>query len=196
MPIIGLTGSFGAGKSTVAAIFRSFGARIIDADRIAHSVISKGSSRYDSIVRIFGSGILNKTGDIDRKKLGRIAFGNKTLTARLNGIIHPEVIRIIRSKLSKSKRSEVIVIDAPLLVEAGLHKVADKIVVVHTPQKVQIERCVAKFGIDKEDVLTRIGHQVPIKKKIALADFVIDNGSTRSLTRRQARKVWREIIWK
>jgi len=194
--VIGLTGGFGTGKSFVATIFKSLGAKIIDADRIAHEAITKDKPVYKKIVASFGKTILDKRGNIDRAKLGALAFANKGKLKRLNDIVHPEVIRFINIRIAGLRRSDIIVIDAPLLVEAGLIGIADKLVVVAASTENQIERCMKKFDISKEDVLKRIAHQLSLKKKVTLADYVIDNDGTRSETRMQVRKVWREIAWK
>jgi len=194
--IIGITGSFGSGKTFVASLFRSFGARVLDADSIAHAVIAKGKRAHKEIVRTFGREILNSRGSIDRARLAAIAFSKKDNLKKLGRIIHPEVIKVIKEKIGLAGRQEIIVIDAPLLIEANAHRLADRLVVVKASARKQIERCMKKFCMSEEDVLKRIENQMPLKKKMRLADFVIDNDGTRSETRKQARKVWGEIVWK
>lgn len=196
MKIIGITGSFGTGKTYVASIFRSLGAKIIDADRIAHEAIKKGSPAYKRIVSAFGKEILSKDGNVARAVLAEKVFGDKRNLRRINKIVHPYVIRSIRQKIKKVGRDEIIVIDAPLLVEANLTGLVDALVVVKSSRKSQIERCSKKFCIYKKDVLKRIDSQISLEKKLRLADFVIDNSGARSETKIQVRKVWRQIIWK
>lgn len=196
MKVLGLTGSFGTGKTFVASVFRSLGAKVIDADEIAHSVIKKNSDAYKKIIGVFGRNILDSRANIDRKKLGKVVFESPSKLRRLNSIVHPEIIKIIRKKLKGFGRRSVTVIDAPLLIEAGLVKIADKIIVVKCAREKQIQRCEKKFRIEREEISKRIKNQLPIRKKMEMADFVIDNSLTRSWTRAQVRRMWGEIVWK
>jgi dephospho-CoA kinase len=192
--ILGLTGSFGSGKTTVARIFKSFGAHIIDADELAHNCIRPKTLAYKRIIRTFGKGILKKIKVIDRAKLARLAFNNRNLLRRLNDIIHPQVIRLIKSKI-KSSGSKVIVLDAPLLLEAGLRKIVDKLIVVKISRKKQIERIQDRTPLDKADILKRIKYQIPLTQKVRLADLVIDNNGAIRETRKQAGKI-RRLLWR
>ena len=197
MTVIGLTGSFGTGKTFVASIFRSFGAKVIDADVIAHSVIRKGFPAYKKIVSAFGRGILGPSGQIDRRKLAARVFASPSAVAKIKRMVHPEVIRIIKARISaEADKDAVVVVDAPLLIEARLLNIVDKLVVVKSSKKRQIERCKKKFQIKQAEVLKRIRSQMSMRRKLKMADFVVKNDSTRSSTRRQARKVWEEVVWK
>lgn len=193
MMVIGITGNFGTGKTFVASIFASLGAKVLDADRIAHDAIRIGRPAYRRVVSIFGRTILDKEGNIERERLADIVFSNKEDLEKLNRIVHPEVIKVIKKEVAKAGKAGVIVIDAPLLIEANLTGLVDKLIVVKSSKGAQIERCIKKFCIKKEDVLKRIGHQIPIGKKIKMADFVIDNNGTRSETKANVRKVWRRM---
>jgi len=192
--ILGLTGSFGSGKTTVARIFRSFGAYIIDADKLAHNCISPGTSAYKRIIRVFGRDILNKNKAIDRRKLAAIVFNNRNLLLRLNNIVHPQVIRTIKSKI-KSSRAKIIVLDAPLLLEAGLRKIVDKLIVVKITREKQIKRIQDKTSLDKADILKRIKSQISQNVKSRFANFVIDNSATLQETKKQAERI-RRLLWK
>lgn len=193
MRVIGVTGNFGAGKSYVASIFGSLGAGVLDADKIAHGVIKKGSPAYKKTIRIFGTGILDNRRNIDRRKLAGIVFSDRDSLRKLNAIVHPEVINSIKKRLGRAGAAGVMVIDAPLLVEANLTGLVDKLVVVRAPRKIQVERCAGKFRMKKEEVMKRLDSQMPTSKKIKFADFVVDNGGTRSKTRKQILKIWRRI---
>jgi dephospho-CoA kinase len=192
--ILGLTGSFGSGKTTVARIFKSFGCKIIDADRISHMVIKPDTKVYKKITNTFGKDILNKNRTINRNQLAQIVFNNKNLLKILNKIMHPEVIRTIKSKI-KNSGSKIIILDAPLLIEAGLKKLADKLIVVKIKRIKQVERLMRKTPLSKIDILKRIGHQMSLADKVRLADFVIDNSGTMGETRRQVEKI-RRLLWK
>jgi dephospho-CoA kinase len=190
--IIGITGSFGSGKSTVARIFKSFGAKVIDADRIAHRAIRPQTKIYKKIINVFGKDILGKSNKIERSKLARIVFSKKELLSRLNNIIHPEVVRAIRTEIKNSK-AKVIVLDAPLLIESGLKKIVDRLIVVKTTTEKQIKRIQNRTSLSKPDILRRIASQIPLAYKVRLADFVIDNNSTIEKTKREVRRIWRLV---
>lgn len=193
--IIGVTGSIGCGKTTVARILKSFGAQIIDADKIAHSVIKPNGEIYKRIINTFGEYLLKKNRSIDRDRLAKIVFNNKDLLGRLNKIIHPEVIRIIKSQI-KTSSGKVVVLDAPLLVETGLRKLVDKLIVVKTNQKKQLQRILDnKPSLSKTDILRMIDAQMPLKLKAHLADFVIDNSGSIEETKKQLRQI-RRLLWK
>ncbi len=192
-----MTGSFGTGKTFVASVFRSFGAKVVDADVIAHRVIRKGSPAHKKIVAVFGRGILGPSGGIDRRRLAALAFASPSAVAKINRIVHPEVIRVIKSGISAgADKDAVVVVDAPLLIEARLLNIVDKLVVVKSSKKRQIERCVKKFHIKQAEVLKRIRSQMSMKRKLKMADFVVKNDGTRRSTIRQVRKVWEEVVWK
>jgi len=186
--ILGITGSFGSGKSTAAGIFKSAGTKVIDADSISHKIILPGTGIYKRILRLFGRGILDKSGFIDRKKLGGVVFNNPDALNRLTRIIHPEVIRNVRREIRNST-SRFIVLDVPLLIEAGLKNMVDKLVVVKASYKKQIERVGRKTGLTRPDILKRISAQMPLKEKVRLADFVIDNNGSMAQTMKQITRI-------
>lgn len=182
--ILGVTGSYGSGKSTVCSMLKHYGAEIIDADKLAHRYLAISSKTYPKIIKAFGKGILDKNYAIDRKRLGRIVFKDKGSLRRLNNIVHPEVIRDIQEAIKRSPR-KVIAIDAPLLIEAGLDRSVDKIIVVNINKKEQIRRMQKKSASGRAKILKRIKCQIPLQQKIKLADFVIDNSASPQETKRQ-----------
>jgi dephospho-CoA kinase len=192
--IIGLTGSFASGKTTVAGIFKSFGAGIIDADKISHSLIKPGSIPYKKIIKVFGRDVVTGNGRIDRNKLGRIAFKDKVLLNKLNRILHPEVINIINKRI-RGCRKKVVVVDAPLLIESGLSKAVDKLIVVTITSKTQIERARAKTGLSAVDISRRIKSQISQNAKLRFANFIIDNSGTIKKTKEQAERI-RRLLWR
>lgn len=191
--ILGVTGGLGSGKSTVAVFFKTFGAEVIDADKLSHRCIAPGGKCYSKAIKAFGAKILGRGKIIDRVKLGGIVFGNnKELLKKLNNIIHPEVFKEIKSRIKKSK-SQVIVLDVPLLVESGFINLADKLIVVKVKRDVQIKRVKMKTSLTKPDILRRISSQIPLRAKARLADFVIDNSGTIIKTKKQAEDIWRSL---
>jgi dephospho-CoA kinase len=190
--ILGITGSFGSGKTTVARQFSYLGAKIIDADKIAHRIIKPGNKTYRKIIRVFGKDILKSGKTIDRYKLSGIVFNNKNALNKLNRIMHPEIIRVIR-KCIKSSRAKIIVLDAPLLIEAGLRGIVDKLIVVKINRKKQLGRLIKKTSLSRADILKRVYRQIPLSRKANLADFVIDNSGTIKETKRQVENICKNM---
>jgi len=191
--ILGVTGGLGSGKSTVSGFLKTFGAEVIDADKLAHEAIAPGGKCYNKAIETFGAKILRRDKRIDRVKLGRIVFANKGYLKKLNNIIHPEVIKEIRARIKKSK-SKVIVLDVPLLIESVPINLADRLIVVKIKKGVQIKRVKMKTSLTKSDIVRRINSQIPLPVKARLADFVIDNNGTISQTRKQAKDIWKSIV--
>ncbi|MFA5099754.1 MAG: dephospho-CoA kinase [Candidatus Omnitrophota bacterium] len=190
--VIGLTGCFGSGKTTVAAMLHAYGARVIDADAIGHRLLQKGTGVYSSIVRRFGSGILAGDKTIDRRALAGVVFASRARLQQLNKIIHPEIIRIIKNEIAKVRKG-VVVLDAPLLVETGFQRYVDRLVVVESDRKRLICRIQARTSLSKAAILRRIRVQIPLQDKVRMADFVIDNNGTRKDLRKQVaviRRMW------
>ena len=194
--IIGITGGIGTGKSTVAKAFRRFGARVLDADTMAHDALRKNTTSYKEIVKTFGRCILNGDGRINRVKLGDLAFRNKKVLKRLCDIVHPIVVMGIKKSVNmilKSGGAPAVVIDAPLLIEAGLHKVVDYLIVVKASRKTQIKRAMKKTSLPFNEIMKRIRSQMLLSKKVRMADYVIDNEGSKSDTERTIKKIWEGI---
>ena len=192
--LLGVTGSFGSGKTFVASLLRKAGAGVIDADNIAHKVILPSGAAYKRVVAIFGKGIIGRTKRIDRGKLGSIVFRDKAQLFKLVSILHPEVRKAIKSKIA-SYRKRIVVVDAPLLLEAGLKQAVDKVIVVTITRQEQLERLRQKTQLSTKEMLARIRGQMPLSLKVREADFIIDNSGTKEETKRQVKKVW-EVLSK
>lgn len=193
MLILGVTGSFGTGKSTVAGIFKKLGAKVIDADKIAHGLLRPGSSVYKETVLKFGKSALGTGGVINRKALAEIVFNDARKLSLYLKIIHPAIIRIFKREIKQARqanRKRIIVLDAPLLIEAGLEKEAGKLIVVKTNRVIQISRLKNKFGLARCDILKRIKFQLPLSAKLGLADYIVDNNRSIKQTEEQVRKIW------
>ena len=189
--VIGLTGSFGTGKTTVASMLHECGARIIDADAIGHGLLKKGTRVYERIVRRFGNGVLSADKTIDRRALSEIVFAQRARLQQLNRILHPEIISMIKKEISKVRKG-VVVLDAPLLVETGFHRYVDKLVVVALSQRLQIQRAQKRSRLSKAAIIRRLRSQIPLRNKIRIADFVIDNNGTRKDLRKQVTQIRRK----
>ncbi|MFY9402290.1 MAG: dephospho-CoA kinase [Candidatus Omnitrophota bacterium] len=190
--VIGVTGVFGSGKSTVSRFLKAFGLKIIDADKIAHSYLLPKAKAYKKIVNFFGKGILGPKRYINRKKLGDLVFSNPRMLKRLNSIVHPNIVRDIKIKLKKFKRGAV-VLDAPLLLEAGLRNIVDSLIVVIIDRDEHIRRMVKKRRLKKTEVVKRIKTQIPIRRKAHVADFIIDNSGSFTNTKKQVKSILEKI---
>jgi dephospho-CoA kinase len=190
--IIYLTGGIATGKSTVAKIFSELGAYVIDADKIAHKVIMKGTRAYNKIVEIFGKDILDETGEIDRKKLGKIVFKDKNLLAKLEEITHPEVLSYMSQELADLK-SDIVIIEIPLIFEKKLELHPN--VLVYAPRHIQKKRLIERDNISEEEAEMRISAQMDIEEKKKLADYVIDNSGSIEETKRQVKEILERIIF-
>jgi dephospho-CoA kinase len=178
MRIIAITGGIGSGKSTVVNRLRKFGYPVVDADKIAHDIIKKGTVIYNNIINKFGYAIINhKTGQIDRKKLGKIVFADSKSRNLLQKLTHPVIIRQIKRLLQKYKNTgyAAVILDAPLLFEAKLTGLVDSVVVVWVPEHVQSARLVKRDNLTQQQARARIKSQIPLIIKKKSADFVIDN---------------------
>ncbi len=197
MYIVGLTGGIASGKSTVSSILADCGAFIIDADVIGHEVIKKGSEGWKKLVESFGQGILDQEGNIDRPKLGREVFGDAEKVARLNQITHPLIIKEIFLRIDRLRKEKgedsIVVLDAPLLVEAGGRDFVDLLVLISSPEEVQVERLAKDRKMSSEDAKKRISAQAKLDEKIKLADIVVENTGTIPELREKAQALWREI---
>lgn len=201
MLIVGLTGGFGTGKTTVACMFKGLGAKVIDADRIAHYVIRKEKGVIKKLVARFGRTILRKDGFINRGRLAEIAFANKKNSNALCRIVHPEVKSRIAVMLNRTRHRHndaFLVLDVPLLIEAGMYSIVDIVIVVVADKAIQIQRCQQRTGLSIESIKRRIACQLPLKEKMRFAKFVIDNSGGRQETRRQVKRIWAQMSknWK
>ena len=188
--VIGLTGNIATGKSVVRRMLEHLGAYTIDADALSHRVIAKGAPGYQPMVNTFGTWVLNKDGQIDRDKLGRLVFADAQALKQLEDIIHPYVGQAI-DILAKRARQPVIVIEAIKLLESGLRNLCDSIWVTDAPQHVQIERLIRKREMSPETALQRVHSQSAQKQKLAVADVVITNTGSYENLWKQVSGAWK-----
>lgn len=196
MIVAGLTGGIGTGKSTVSAIFEEAGAVIIDADKIARGVVEKGQPAWQKIVKQFGHEVLLPDKNIDRKRLADIIFNDPQQKDRLNRIVHPYVIAETDRRLKEIERDQpdaVVILDVPLLIEAGMTRDLAEIIVVCVPETVQQQRLMDRDRLSATEALARIRSQMPIDKKKARATILIDNSASPAKTRRIALKVFEDL---
>jgi len=196
MRIIGLTGSLGTGKTLVAGMFRDLGARIIDADRITHQLLTPGQICYRKVVRCFGRDICSGN-KIDRRKLAARVFNDPKQRRRLERLIHPEVRKVVRKKIriyGNRPTVRAVVLDVPLLFEAGWQTMVDVTVMVMAKQAIQLQRMSRKTGMTRKEALGRIRAQISQQKKSACCDYVIHNNGSIKETEEQVLHIWKKIL--
>jgi len=184
LKIIGLTGNSGSGKTTVSKILSENGGWIIDADKIAHENMLKGNVTYDEIIETFGKSILSSDDEIDRKKLGAIVFSDNEKLNQLNQICFKHILKKISNEIdsviSTSKKCDkfnFIVIDAPLLIESGLNKIADETWVVCAAYETRLNRIMKRDNISRTYAENRLNNQTPQAELASLADVIIENNN-------------------
>jgi dephospho-CoA kinase len=194
---VGLTGGIACGKSTVAQMLVHLGAHLIDFDKLAHEVQQPGKPAWKEIIVHFGKGILNQDQTIDRVKLAQIVFADKKELKALNNIVHPHVFNLWQKRLDKIKSKEehaIVLSDIPLLFEGKTQNLFDLTILVLISPEEQICRLMARNSMSREEAQIRLKSQMPIDKKIKLADIVIENKDTQEKTRKTVAKVWQELL--
>lgn len=196
--IVGLTGGIVSGKSTVARMFKQLGADTIDADNIARIIVQPGKKAWKNIVHYFGKEILKDNQEINRKELARIVFADKEKLEKLNNITHPEIMAIIKNKIEEMRSKDCVnatisIIEVPLLFEAGMEYMMDRIIVVYLNREEQIKRLHIRNNLTQEEAINRIDSQMSLEKKLKKADYVIDNSASLSHTRIQVKQIWQEL---
>ena len=165
---IGITGRYCAGKSIASSVFEENGFAVIDVDGVGHEALAV---KKEEIVRVFGKEILSD-GCVDRKKLGSRVFKSPGEKEKLESIVHPWMVDIVKKMARKRKDS---VIDAALLVEMGLYSICDFVLAVNISDDKAVERGMSRNGLSKEEITRRIRAQIPLKEKLDFVDKVIDN---------------------
>ncbi len=184
---LGLTGGIASGKSAVAAMLRDLGFSVLDADSLAHKLIEPGQPAYDEVLKEFGQAVLARDGRIDRAKLSTIVFNDRAKLDRLNAIVHPRVAEVVFRQFDVWQRNgtrDAAFVEAALLIESGIHKKLDGLVVAWCEPEQQLERLVAR-GLSEGEARRRIAAQLPVGDKLRLATEKIDCSGSLEETRRQ-----------
>lgn len=195
---LGVTGIMGAGKTTVCNMFHEFGIKIIDADMVAHQLISPFGQMWWALSEYFGQGIIDRdTAEIDRRKLGAIVFGDYFLLQKLNILMHSPIIKEIKYQLRQLRESgaRMAVLDAPLLIEVGLHSSVDRVLVVVIEQSNRLVRLRRRDPqLTGQDIIQRSCNQMSQEVKQKYADFVIDNNGNLQKTREQVNVIFKDLM--
>ena len=196
MIVIGVAGGIASGKSTVTRVFERLGARVLDADAIGHELLRTDGLR-DRIRGIFGEAVLTPEGEVDRRALGRLVFGDEQARQRLNRLVRPAIRAEIRRRIA-GMRGEgydgAVVVDAPLLVDTGPTDLTDRVILVTAPAVTRKDRIIRRSGLSEEEAAQRIAAQVPDAKQARWVDYVLENDGTLDELTQKAEALWKRIV--
>ena len=191
---IGLTGGLASGKTLVGMELARLGCHLIQADQLGHQVLLPEGEAYAQVVREFGPEILDRDGKIDRKALGAVVFNDPARLANLSAIVHLAVRRLQEQMIEALRLTDpdgMVVVEAAILVETGSYKKFDRLIVAACTLEQQIERAMRRDGLSREEVLLRLGRQLPLEEKKRLAHYVIDTSGLKESTIQQTGEVYR-----
>jgi dephospho-CoA kinase len=192
MIVIGLTGGIGTGKSEVGRILATLGAVVIDADQLGHHAYTPHTEIWHEVVKAFGEGILQASGEIDRKQLGAIVFADPEQLARLNGIMHPRMARMVSQQIEKLREegASAVVVEAAVLFEAGWDSMVDEVWTTESPLDNVADRLMARNGLDRAEVVKRIKSQMSSEERSARSRVVVDNSKDVDTLVNTVRSLW------
>jgi dephospho-CoA kinase len=194
---VGLTGNIASGKSNAARVFTELGAHVIDADSIAHELMSPGRETYEKVVRAFGGRILNADSTINRKVLGEMVFSQEDKRLLLNTLVHPDVRVEVERRIATDAATNphaIIIVDAALMVETGYYKRLHALVVVTCSPSLQLARLIHRDGLSVEEARARITSQIPAEEKLKVATYAIETSGTLRETREQIETIYRDLV--
>ena len=192
MLVIGLTGGIGTGKSEAARHMVALGAMLIDADVVGHEAYLPHAEAWNKVVEAFGEGILGPDNEIDRRSLGAIVFSDPEQLARLNGIMHPLMARMVQERIDIHREggAEVVVVEAALLFEAGWNSLVQEVWVTDSQVDVVVERLAQRNGMSEEEARKRVSSQMSREERLERADYVIDNSADVDAMQRAIDELW------
>jgi dephospho-CoA kinase len=192
MITIGITGTIGSGKSTVAGIMRELGAAVINSDDVGHDLYLPGTPGWDAVVEALGREILAPDLTVDRRRLGELVFNSLEALATLDAIMHPLILEEVRGRLEalRQKGTRVAVLEAALLIEAGWESLVDEVWVTTAPESVIFERLETKLGLSHAQVKQRIASQHSVAEQLKSADLVIDTNKLLPDLKAEVAQLW------
>lgn len=195
MKVIGLTGGIGSGKSTVSGFLAQLGAVIIDADRVGHEVLSISSQVRRELLATFGWQVLTPRGEVNRKKLAEIVFSHPGSLSRLNQIMHPRMYDMVKVQLEEYRKQGVgvVVLEAPLLIEANWTSLVDEVWVTVASQSTVLRRLKEKFGLSEPEALARIRCQLASEERVKHAGVIIDTDCDLDELKAKVKELWRGL---
>ncbi|MFC1952484.1 dephospho-CoA kinase [Chloroflexota bacterium] len=195
MKVIGLTGGIGSGKSTVSKFLAELGAVILNADEVGHEALKPDTKTWHKVVTAFGNQILTPAGNIDRKKLGKLVFGNPESISRLNRIMHPLMYEMVKARLEdyRQQGTTVVVLEAPLLLEAGWTPLVDEVWMTAALEATVLKRLEERSGMSHAESLARIRSQLPAEERGKYADIVINTDCDPDELKARVKEFWQRL---
>ena len=192
MIVIGLTGGIGSGKSEVSRMLQELGAEIIDADLVGHEAYQPHTETWEAVVEAFGEGILQPSGEVDRRKLGAIVFSDSEALARLNAIMHPRMYKMLERRLDalRAQETRVAVVEAAVLIEGGWQPLMDEIWVAAADEDVVVERVSRRNNLTEDEVRSRIRSQLSNEERAKHATAVIKNNVGLEDLHQRVQELW------
>jgi dephospho-CoA kinase len=195
--LVGLTGGIASGKTLVRRVFKELGAKTIDADDVSRELTAPGTPAAEAVLREFGPAYFLPDGTLDRKGLAEVVFADEEKRRRLEAILHPLIGDTIAARVEAFAARDpdaVIVVDAALLIETGMTEIFDAVVVVYADVETRVARLMARDGVSRHAAHLRINAQMPLERKLDLADFVVDNNALPEDARREAMGVYNRLL--
>jgi dephospho-CoA kinase len=194
--LVGLTGGMGSGKTLASSFFKDLGAFVLDADLICRKLVEPGQPAWREISDFFGKDIFTASGNLDRKRLADIVFGDPEKKTTLENILHPKVFeseRLEYNAICKEHPNAVVIVDAALLIESENYKKMDKVIVVISEEKTRINRILARSDMKEDEVTARIKNQMPSEEKVRYADFVLENSLDKDNLRTKVQEIYAKL---
>lgn len=194
MQIIGLTGGIGTGKTEVASILQELGAVVIHVDRLGHEAYKPGTEVWKELIETFGQELVGPTGEIDRKLLGKMVFADRKARTKLESIVWPRIGELLRKRINdlSTKKTDTIVLEAALLIEAGWHTLVDEIWITCSTKDLVAERLRSRNpDLSNEEIVERVNSQSSFKDKVNLVNVVVNNTATLADLRAQVKTLWK-----
>jgi len=195
MKVIGLTGGIGSGKSTVSRFLAGLGAIIVDADKVGHELLKSGTEVWRELLATFGWQVISPSGEVNRKKLAEIVFSHPESLSQLNQIMHPRMYSMVKAQLEEYRRQgvAVVVLEAPLLIEANWTSLVDEVWVTVVSQSTVLRRLKEKFRLSEPETLARIHSQLPTEERIKHADVIIDTDCDLDELKARVKQLWQGL---
>ena len=196
MVVIGLAGGIGTGKSVVSRILEELGAVVLDADRFGHEVYLPNTDGLREVVATFGEDVLLPSGEVDRRALGGKVFGNPEAMEKLNAIAWPRIRQRLTDGIEEHRRegTQVVVLDAAVLIEAGWTDAADEVWVVTAPEAQVIQRLQSRNNLTEEQVRARMGSQMSTEERVKYADVIVENDGDLEELQRKVKALWKDRL--
>jgi dephospho-CoA kinase len=192
---IAITGGAGSGKSTVARMFGELGAKVLDADAAAREAVAVGAPAWQELRRLFGAEYFNADGSLNRAQVSQLVFSDPEARKRLNDIVHPRVAQELQARIQELEQqgAPLVMVEVPLLFEAGLEAAYDRVITVYVDPEDQVRRLKERDGRDAAEIAGILQAQWPLAEKAARAHFVVDNRGPLSDTRKQVQKIYTDL---